>query len=392
MPTPHHRAPRPLWLTLLAGTGAAIGAGLLIACSNTTGGGGIRAEAIDRGPAPGEDPDDYAAQIQADVAAMRAALAEKNAERERQTASSPTASAPTTRPPRPEPVVSESAPTAANIGTSVTIEEAAPIEDAAPVDAVVTAEPTLEEQLTLAADDLASALRRRAEGETSPFGTLVALGSLDLITPGLGAAPQAAGALTGAEDRALAAWRSAMSQASSELQSGGGPEALERLATNLLETMHAERTLHIGRFALCTRVDGFGQYAEFETTAFLARRAHRAIVYVEVGDFMAAPAADANGVSGHRVELTQGVSLYHADGTLAWRQTDQETTDFSRNQRRDFFVVQRIELPETLTVGSYNLKVTMRDKATGAVAEQTMPLTIVADASLTRPQSGVGRR
>ena len=63
MPTLHHRAPRPLWLTLVAGAAAALGAGLLIACSNTTGGGGISAETLDRRPADGEDPDDYAAQI-----------------------------------------------------------------------------------------------------------------------------------------------------------------------------------------------------------------------------------------------------------------------------------------------------------------------------------------
>ncbi|MBL0922828.1 MAG: hypothetical protein IBJ10_11975, partial [Phycisphaerales bacterium] len=224
-----------------------------------------------------------------------------------------------------------------------------------------------------------------------PFGALGALGTLEVISPGLGAPPSDA-ALSGAEDQALGAWRAALSQASSELRSGAGPEALERVARTLLENLRSGRSIDIPRFALCTRVDGFGQFDEFASTAFLAQRRHRAIVYVEVDRFTAAPAADAAGATGYQVALTQGVSLYHSDGTLAWRQTDQDTTDFSRNQRRDFFVVQKIELPETLTVGSYNLKVTMRDKATGAVAERTMPITVVADPSLTRPAGSPTRR
>lgn len=384
MPTTHHRAHRPLWLTLLAGSAVAVAAAGLFACNNTTGGGGISGETLDKAPADrsADEPVDLAAQIQSDVDAVRALMAKE----QQQDTSAPQVAyevdtAPASAPPeRPAPIVSAAEPMAANIGTSVSIEEPAPAPEAAP-------EASDAERVARSADDLAAALRKRAETETAPFGTLVALGSLDLVTPGLGAPGTVGGSLTSAEDRALAAWRSAMSQASSELTSGSGPETIERLATSLLDTLHTGRSLDVSRFALCTRVDGFGQFEEFATTSFLARRRHQAIVYVEVDRFTSAPASDTLGRAGYEVALVQGVSLYHADGTLAWRQTDQETIDFSRNQRRDFFVVQRIELPETLTVGSYNLKVTMRDKATGAIAERTLPITIVADAALTRPES-----
>lgn len=391
MPTKHHRAHRPLWLSLLAGSAVVVATAGLIACDNTTGGGGISGQTLDPAPADrsADEPVDLAAQIQSDVDAVRALMAK---EQQQQTSAAPqvayTPAEPA--PPRSAPVVTEGEPTAANIGTSVTIGDIQPVESSAAAPATIEA--SAEERVTRSADELASALRRRAEAESAPFGTLVALGSLDLVTPGLGAPGTTGGTLTSAEDRALAAWRSAMSQASSELRGGSGPETIERLATGLLDTLHSDRSLDVARFVLCTRVDGFGQFEEFASTSFLAQRRHQAIVYVEVDRFTAAPAADAHGAAGYEVALVQGVSLYHADGTLAWRQTDQETIDFSRNQRRDFFVVQRIELPETLTVGSYNLKVTMRDKATGAVAERTLPITIVADAALTRPQSGASMR
>lgn len=391
MPTKHHRAHRPLWLTLLAGSAVAVAAAGLFACNNTTGGGGISGQTLDKAPADRspDEPIDLAAQIQSDVDAVRALMASKD----QAPVSSPQVTyqvdpTPASAPPeRPAPIVSAAEPTAANIGTSVSIEEPA-AHTSAPEMAV---DVTDTERVSRSADDLASALRKRAETETAPFGTLVALGALDLVTPGLGAPGTTTGSLTSAEDRALAAWRSALSQASSELTSGSGPETIERLAKGLLDTLNTDRSLDVARFALCTRVDGFGQFEEFATTSFLARRRHQAIVYVEVDRFTSAPASDTLGTAGFEVALVQGVSLYHADGTLAWRQTDQETIDFSRNQRRDFFVVQRIELPETLTVGSYNLKVTMRDKATGAIAERTLPITIVADAALTRPESQPAR-
>ncbi|MEC9373748.1 MAG: hypothetical protein VYC34_07885, partial [Planctomycetota bacterium] len=81
----------------------------------------------------------------------------------------------------------------------------------------------------------------------------------------------------------------------------------------------------------------------------------------------------------------QQISLYHdADGVLAWRTEREALSDFSRNRRREFYTVQLVELPETLTVGRYQLKVTVRDKTTDAISEATVPIEIVADPSLTR--------
>jgi hypothetical protein len=43
-----------------------------------------------------------------------------------------------------------------------------------------------------------------------------------------------------------------------------------------------------------------------------------------------------------------------------------------------------IELPATLSIGRYNLKVTVTDRTTGAQAERVLPIEVVADARLVR--------
>jgi hypothetical protein len=129
------------------------------------------------------------------------------------------------------------------------------------------------------------------------------------------------------------------------------------------------------------------------------------IVYAEVENYAQAREADlptsgtARSAASDRwaLELSQEVQLYAADGTLCWFVKEQTHRDTSQSKRRDFFLVQRIDLPASLTIGRYTLKVIVRDKAAGAiagdaepVAEVNIPLTIVADnaaaaADSTRP-------
>ncbi|MCG8403178.1 MAG: hypothetical protein MJA84_16535, partial [Firmicutes bacterium] len=57
-------------------------------------------------------------------------------------------------------------------------------------------------------------------------------------------------------------------------------------------------------------------------------------------------------------------------------------TDVSRNVRRDFFLVQMIELPKRLTLGEFALKVRVTDEHGQTRDETTIPIEIVADQSL----------
>lgn len=137
--------------------------------------------------------------------------------------------------------------------------------------------------------------------------------------------------------------------------------------------------LSIPAAVLCSRVQSFGKYEPLAGGTFLAGQAIRAIVYTEVDGF-----ANKEISGGRRqVELAQALGLFaDADGTEVWRRKERSVKEASRNVRRDFYLVQEIELPRTLSVGRYNLKVTVKDKASGMETSSTIPIVIVADPSL----------
>jgi len=207
-------------------------------------------------------------------------------------------------------------------------------------------------------------------------------------------------ALSPREKDSLAAWNDFVTQARSALLQHHDIAALAPPAQDLADSLNAWTPISITQARLCSKVDGFGVYRELKKFAdrykFLAGRPARMIVYIEPANFSRARISR-DGVWGHEVSLLQDLRLFHAaqdSDTLVWRKPDQEITDFSRNRRRDFFVVQVIELPASLSVGAYRLKVIMTDKAGGGTgggggggggrAEVIIPIELVADASALR--------
>lgn len=165
------------------------------------------------------------------------------------------------------------------------------------------------------------------------------------------------------------------------------PARAVQLVEGVLSTLREAAAVRIARSALCTRVEGFGQYEPFAEYTFLAGRTTKMIVYTEIENFShrAARSDDPgmdtlSGADLVAVELSQELRLWHdADGSMQWRKPEQPIIEVARNKRRDFFLVQQIELPPTLSVGKYNLKITIRDKVSGGVDERSIPLKIVAD-------------
>lgn len=290
-------------------------------------------------------------------------------------------------PPKPRPApTTPKAPADASIAANIHESGAAVVPTP---DAGVTIEPapTIDQQVARLSAELAARLAEKAETDERPIGALLALSSLEFAGPGLSRDAQPNSRLTPAEADALHAWAEGVRQAASEIDAGAtGDEAAEvirRALAGALDRAAAGGSVGIARAALCTKVDGFGRYTEFPGRSVLAGRKQRAIVYVELDRFGHRPSSGPDGEAGFTVELTQDLSLYHeADGLLAWRKGEQEISDFSRNRRRDFFVVQMIDLPETLTIGKYALKVRVRDRATGAEAEASLPIEVVAQGAL----------
>lgn len=167
----------------------------------------------------------------------------------------------------------------------------------------------------------------------------------------------------------------------------GVPESLiKSLRMTTIDTSTAT-AIEITDMALCVRVDGFGRYEPYASTTFVAGRPIRAIVYTQLAKFSIRPARDSDPVQRNvatndqvSVDLSQELSLYHdPDGLLAWHRPAQMVVETSRTKRSDFYLVQQVELPRSITIGRYNLKVVVTDRTTGAQAERIVPIEVVAE-------------
>ncbi len=216
----------------------------------------------------------------------------------------------------------------------------------------------------------------------------VALAPIEAMQPGvlaelespksvLGAklSPEDRQALTDARDRILA-------------HPGAASESLMRTLAKLAPPA----ALKIARVELCTKVQGFGRYEPLNTDTFLVNQPIRAIVYVELEGFMTRPARSTDPIDQTlsvsdqvSVELSQSMTLFHDPSGLQAKYIPwQSIVDTGRNKRRDFYVIQQIELPP-LTIGRYNLKVAIKDATSGSEVEASLPINVVADSSaLTR--------
>ncbi|MEL7472362.1 MAG: hypothetical protein AAGK04_03525 [Planctomycetota bacterium] len=276
--------------------------------------------------------------------------------------------------------------------------------DGAAADSAATSEPVPEadasagvassEDVSLAWTGLIERVRAEVGRSAEPFGPMLRLAALESLWLGAGESSVGGGARGGAvlapqEEALLAAAREIMSTfAAGDAGTDAAIEALGEAERGL----RAVGQLRVADAALCRRVLGFGLYEAFESERFLAGGARRVIVYAEADGFAHRSATEAErGTAGLRVQagdelwaVSLGVelNLYHeADGVLAWRRPAETVVDVSRRQRRDFYVVAEVALPATLTVGGYQLKVTLHDKTTGAQDSMLLPIEVVADRS-----------
>ncbi|HYE60922.1 MAG TPA: hypothetical protein VD997_02905 [Phycisphaerales bacterium] len=237
------------------------------------------------------------------------------------------------------------------------------------------------------AQRIAKLLREPGEGRRK-IPDAVALGPIEALEPGILAdledPDNRIGPKLSTEDReALIGARDAILA-----NPAGANEALVKALSKLAPPP----TLKIARAALCSRVTGFGHYDPLPTSTFVFGRPIRVIVYVELDGFTARPAREGDvALSGASlgelvtVDLSQALSLYaDPSGLLSWHRPARAVVETSRNKRRDFYVIQQIELPATLSIGRYNLKVTVKDRTSGSEAEAVLPISVVADRSAQR--------
>lgn len=307
---------------------------------------------------------------------------------------------------RTEPVVVEApvqpAPLPPATGASI---DSSPSRAVAPAPAEASREETPGQREARLVAELASALSDQARASRHPFREAVALALLSGIDPTVRGdehwsrltPDQAAGV------RALAGLAARLGAARG--RAGDAPD-VAALGEALREAAQAAAPLsglRVTTAVLTSRVESFGRYTPLAGTTFLAGRASPVILYTELENFAQSRAGDApiESAAGDLgdaalpgdwvVSLSQQVELYAADGTRVWARPEQVVRDRARTLRRDFFLVQRLDLPSTLSVGSYTLRVTVRDRLSGGLAERSIPITIVADRSAVVPTAGTQR-
>jgi hypothetical protein len=228
---------------------------------------------------------------------------------------------------------------------------------------------------------LAERLAARGDGAAGSLRPYLERAALAALDPRLELTEPDLARLSPASKRVVLAYQRAFTEMGQTLGDSASADraSLASLAEMLDEQLRADEPLRIRKLELCRKVNGYGIYEPFERKAFLAGREHPAIVYVELEHFRTKRQSDGK----HRVQLKQEIVLYNeSDGLAVWRQRPVSIVDESRNERRDFFVVQIIRLSDRLTVGKYLLKVTVTDEIGRSVDEATLPLRIVTDEAL----------
>ena len=250
--------------------------------------------------------------------------------------------------------------------------------------------------------ELATQLKPGIDGAREPMRAALPLIGLETISPGAADTEldTVSRAVTPDQRRALGITRDLFRAFATDPDlATGEPGAMARVLRDKADQLAGSAThdgLELGTVAMCQRVEGFGRFTPLGVNAFVAGRPAPMIVYTEVENFSQSrtaetPASEAENVEKWRVEVGQTVRLYlDSDGSEQLTLPESVVRDLSISRRHDFFLVQRIDLPRTLSVGNYNLKVAVRDVPSGALAERTIPIRVVADPSAIRDAPGRG--
>lgn len=167
-----------------------------------------------------------------------------------------------------------------------------------------------------------------------------------------------------------------------DLAGGKAPTEAAAVLTGLVEQLKGEETILIPRAELCTRVDGFGKLTAIDGRRFLPGRSTQVILYTEVDQFSSEP--NEKGEWATRLASKVAIFAKH-DGTQVWTRDWQAVTDASSVRREDFFICEKVQLSEHLTLGTYILKSSVRDEKSGAIAERSIEFQMVADPAIASP-------
>lgn len=164
-------------------------------------------------------------------------------------------------------------------------------------------------------------------------------------------------------------------------QLAAGTPAADATASlaGLAAALEPDRSLELPRIELCTKVEGFGQITRIENRRFLPGRANQVVLYMEVAGFNSEK--DSRGQWLTRLSSKVAIYAKH-DGTEVFPGEWRPVLDESAVRRQDFFICEKFTLSQHLTLGTYLLRVSIRDERTGGIAEKSVEFQMVADPAL----------
>ena len=145
----------------------------------------------------------------------------------------------------------------------------------------------------------------------------------------------------------------------------------------LLTALGADPSLSIPKADLCTKVAGFGDYSPMARRRFLAGSTSRVIVYSELDGFKS-QVKDGQWIT----RLATRVTIEPKQGGVAnplWTRSPEwtEVVDSSENRRNQFFLGEIVPIANNIPVGSYNMKLEVKDLATGSTTWTMLPIDVL---------------
>ena len=135
----------------------------------------------------------------------------------------------------------------------------------------------------------------------------------------------------------------------------------------------ADADLSLPKLVLASRVDSYGVYNAVEPKFETGKRS-TVIIYCEVANFSSKKLDN----GWYQTRLSQQETLITEDGLLVWRPNAEEVEDSSMNQRRDFYLVKKLTIPENLAAGKYTLRMSVTDKNSNKISMVSIPVEVTA--------------
>ena len=213
-----------------------------------------------------------------------------------------------------------------------------------------------------------------------PIKELMAIAAMTVVDPDRALDPEMLENLTARERELFSQFQTFFLDLGRSLEGDVDSEqVLVEAVQDLRNRLVVEPALSIPTVAMCTRVVNFGKYDEIEPRRFLANGNSQFALYVELENFVSELSKDEEWVT----EISLEVRIYaDRDGVLAAKDDWQLAVDVAKHKRSDFYIAHLVELPNSLGVGKYNLKVRVRDERSGSIAESGLDFTLVADRDL----------